>query len=56
MKCDEKDGELPVNSVSTDNGSRTGTHQVEQDDDWLTELEHEMKEMAKKWPGAGNVY
>ncbi|WP_168926242.1 hypothetical protein [Pantoea sp. R102] len=56
MKHNENDSELPGNPVSTDNGNRTGTQHVERNDDWLEELEYEMEEMAKKWPGSGQAY
>lgn len=56
MKCDENDGELPGKPASTHNSNRTDMQHVEQDNDWLAELEHEMEEMAKKWPGSGHAY
>lgn len=56
MKCDENDGEFTEKPVSTDNSNRTGTQHVEQDNDWLAALEHEMEEMAKKWPGSGQAH
>ncbi|WP_394521036.1 hypothetical protein [Pantoea sp. SGAir0184] len=55
MKHNENDSELPGKPVNTDNSNRTGPQHVEQDNDWLSELEHEMKEMAKKWPGSGQA-
>lgn len=58
MNRDKDDGVFPERPIllSTDDSERTGTHNVQQDNDWLTELEHEMEEMSKKWPGSGNYY
>ncbi|WP_346302856.1 hypothetical protein [Pantoea sp. Morm] len=56
MKHDKVDGELPVQLASNDNSEGTGTLHVEQNNDWLAELELEMEAMEKKWPGAGNLY
>lgn len=52
MKPGKNDREsLPESTGSVDNDRESIQHD-KKNDDWLSEMEREMQELAKKWPGS----